>query len=78
MKLRKLINEDPICAYETVMDIIKTEGDWIEFLSYSLEDDDIKALYFERELQPEPMLEKPSLTQEIWLDEMWNKSKDII
>ena len=78
MKLKKLIDEYPIVAYETVMDIIKTEGSWEEFLDYCLGDDDIESMYIERGLKDHNMFHNPSITQEIWLDDMWNKAKDVV
>lgn len=78
MKLKQLINSDPIEAYETIMDIIKTEGDWDEFLDYCLGDDDIQNMYIERGLKDYNMFDNPTITQEIWLNDMWEQSKDVI
>lgn len=78
MKLKKLIDEDPIGAYETVMDIIKTEGDWLEFLEYCLDDEDVKSLYFERGLEDHNIFDNPSITQEIWLNDIYEQSKDVV
>jgi len=78
MKLKQLINNDPIGAYETIMDVIKTEGSWEEFLDYCVDDDDIESMYIERGLKDVNMFNNPSITQEIWLDDMYEQSKDVL
>lgn len=92
MKLRKLLKQNPVEAYHTIKNIIEEEVSWDDFLyhfdlveedecSCNIEDDfcddEIEMEYKRRDLAEKPF-ENMSITQEIWLDDMWEQSKNVI